>query len=923
MKKLSLPLLLFLTIVCTQRVQAQALQAQKTLKKTMVEHFFSCPLDQMLDTLSMQYKLRFIFERQPIHEMDVVEHFFNESLLDVLKTVCEKNDLHYWLENDGTIYILQQPDDLERLQQLNKMNQTLSKVKPKTLDPPKGPPTHFMFSISGRVVDQNTGEALPGAIVKVRNTELSTGANTSGNFTLLNVPADTCVLEVSYMGYQPDKFRLDDEKIKGSLVLTLFPSMNALNEVVITDKKHGVINTDSKKVSVLQLTPAALDKLPNIGERDILRSFQLMPGVSGSNESSSGAYVRGGTPDQNLVTFDGFTVYQVDHLYGFYSAFNPNAVRDVEMYKGGYSAKYGGRLSAVTEIRGKDGNKNETNFGGDISLLSLNLYAETPLNKNSSALISFRRSYQGPLYDKIFGQFNKSTVTSGGGGGPGGRGGFMNQTTPSSYFYDLNAKYTYAPSDKNSFSWTYYSGTDHLDNSRDLNFPSFVASYTSDLHMNDYTKSGNIGTSGKWVSTWGKKLFSNTVLSYSQFNSDHNQGTTGTVTDSGTTTNVNNGILEHNRLRDLSLKSDWEWQAGSKYKVLFGGYGSYLNIDYDYTQNDTISLISQHNTGVVAGSYAELEYDPTSNLHIQPGLRETYYSPTGKVYTEPRFNATYHLTDRFNLKVAGGRFYQFTNLVTREDILNGNRTFWTLADGKTMPVSSANHYIAGFNYETKDFLIDVEGYYKQLNGLTQYSIRQQGGSAFSSVGTATTITENYYVGNGWAKGVEILLQKKVGVYTGWIAYTLAQSKSKFSAYGNDYFPSDQDVRNEFKSINMYHLQRWSFAATWIYATGHPYTAPLGSYTINTIDGSKQTYLTISDKNGERLPAYHRLDLSATYDLLKINGSKVGSIGFSLFNAYNHINTWYKQYSIQNNQVVTSNVNYLGMTPNITLSLRWK
>ncbi|NCD69930.1 TonB-dependent receptor [Mucilaginibacter agri] len=920
MKRLSVPLLLFLTIACTH---AQAQQTQKILKKSIVDHFFSCPLDEMLDTLSLQYKVRFIFEREPIHGMDVVEHFFNEPLIDALKLVCKQNDLQYWIENDGTIYILQQPDDLDRLKQLNAMNKSLSAVKPKMLEPPKGPPTRFMFSISGRVVDQNTGEALPGAIVSVRNSDVNTATNTSGNFTLLNVPADTCVLEVSYMGYQPDKFRLDDEKIKGSMVLPLFPSMNALNEVVITDKKHGVINTDSKKVSVLQLTPAALDKLPNIGERDILRSFQLMPGVSGTNESSSGAYVRGGTPDQNLVTFDGFTVYQVDHLYGFYSAFNPNAVRDVEMYKGGFSSKYGGRLSAVTEIRGKDGNKNETNFGGDLSLLSINLYGETPLNKNSSFLVAFRRSYQGPLYDKIFGQFNKSTTTTGpGGGGPGGGRGFMNQTTPSSYFYDFNAKYTYSPSDKNTFSWTYYSGTDHLDNSRDLNFPSFVSSYSSDLKVNDYTKSGNIGTSGKWVSTWGKKLFSNTVISYSQFNSDRDRGTTGTVTDSGTTTNINNGTYEYNRLKDLSLKSDWEWQAGSKYKVLFGGYGSYLDIKYRYTQNDTTSLINQHNNGAITGGYTELQYDPNSDLHIQPGIRETYYSPTGKIYTEPRLSATYHFTDRFNLKMATGRFYQFTNRVTREDILNGDRNFWVLADKNNMPVSSANHYIAGFNYETKDFLIDIEGYYKQLNGLTEYSIRQQGGGPFNA-STTSTITENYYTGNGWAKGIEVLLQKKVGVYTGWIAYTLAQSKSKFAAYGNDYFPSDQDVRNEFKWINMYHLQRWSFAATWIFSTGHPYTAPLGSYTINTVDGNKVTYLTISDKNAERLPAYHRLDLSATYDLLKVDGRKIGSIGFSLFNAYNHINTWYKEYTIQNNQVVTSNVNYLGLTPNITLSLRWK
>jgi hypothetical protein len=188
---------------------------------------------------------------------------------------------------------------------------------------------------------------------------------------------------------------------------------------------------------------------------------------------------------------------------------------------------------------------------------------------------------------------------------------------------------------------------------------------------------------------------------------------------------------------------------------------------------------------------------------------------------------------------------------------------------------------------------------------------------------STTVSEDFYNGSGYADGIEFLLQKKVGVYTGWISYTLAQAKDKFAFYGDSYFPAAQDITHEVKSVNMYHYDRWNFAAVFIFSTGHPYTAPVSTYTLTGLDGNKTTYLTISSKNGERLPDYHRLDLSATYDLFKVDGKKVGSIGLSLFNVYNHINSWYNEYFIRDNQVITTSVKYLGFTPNITLSLRWK
>jgi len=904
-----------------------------------VNKFITAPLDEVLDEFAATYKIRFIFDRAQMHEYGVSDHYFQDKVKDIIRGICRANGIYYAKQPDGTYFILVKPEDITRLRRLpasamkptveGKVSQTFSEETITTAAATI--PVRTNFALAGRITDNSTGESLPSASIKIKGTNITAVTNTDGYFNLSNVPADTSVLIVSYSGYQTSTERLTPERAAQKLVISMLPSDNALNEVVINgEKKEGVMNTDTRKVSVVQLTPAKLAVLPNIGERDILRAFQLMPGISGSNESSSGAYVRGGTPDQNLVLFDGFTVYQVDHLYGFYSAFNVNAVKDVQMYKGGFSSKFGGRLSSVTDITGKDGNKKTAGFGVDLSLLSVNVYGETPINDKSSLLFSLRRSYQGPLYNKIFNKLtNTTTATSGGGGGfggpgGGGRGGMANfQTQVSSWFYDLNGKYTYTPDDKNIFSLSFYSGKDKLDNSHDLGIPSVLSSSVNSSSITDLTTYGNVGSSAKWSRRWTDKLYSNTLVSYSNFFSHRNRGIESSITDStGTVVNTSSGNSENNNLKDISAKSDWELNISNTGKILFGGFASRQDVKYDYTQNDTTKLIDQNSNALTVGGYAELEQN-FGPLRITPGLRLTNYSITNKNYVEPRFSASYAINDKLMLKAATGRFYQFTNRVVREDILTGSKDFWVLANGSSIPVQSAVHYILGASYETNKFLFSIEGYYKMLSDLTEYSLRQTGtGGAMGNPNAAITLEQNFYNGKGYAKGLELLVQKKVGQYTGWIGYTLASAFNKFDIYGTDYFPAAQDVRNEFKSINLYQEGRWTFSATWIYASGRPYTAPVGSYTINKAGSGTETYFVVSGKNTERFKAYHRLDAAITYDLIKTNTRKIGSIGFSFFNIYNRSNTWYREYSIQGNQVISTDVNYLGFTPNLTLSLKW-
>jgi ferric enterobactin receptor len=924
--------LLFLVFFCGI-FSIQQLAAQNIKNDTArVNQFITAPLDEVLDQFSAAYKIRFVFDRAQMHQYNVSDHYFHDQVKDIIVQICRSKGIYYAKQPDGTYFVMVKPEDISRLRRMplsaapviaGTASQTFKEEVVRTAA--SVTPMRRNFSLSGRVTDNLSGESLPSASVMVRGTKITAITNTDGYFNLQNVPADTSVLMVSYAGYQTSAERLTPERASATLAIALLPADNALNEVVINGQKDGVMNTDTRRVSVIQMTPAKLAVLPNIGERDILRSFQLLPGVGGSNESSSGAYVRGGTPDQNLVLFDGFTVYQVDHLYGFYSAFNVNAVKDVQLYKGGFSAKFGGRLSSVTDISGKDGNKKTAGFGVDLSLLSVNVYGESPINDKSSVLFSLRRSYQGPLYNKIFNKLNNTTTTTGGGmgGGFGGRGGMANnQTQVSSWFYDFNGKYTYTPDDKNIFSLSFYSGKDKLDNSRDLGIPSAISSTVNSSSITDLTNYGNVGSSAKWSRRWTDKLYSNTLVSYSNYFSDRDRSTSSSITDTtGTTASVNSGTFENNNLQDYSAKSDWEWNITNKGKILFGGFASRQEIKYSYAQNDTSFLIDQYNKGLSLGGYAELEQN-VGKLKIQPGVRLTYYDITGKNYVEPRFSASYAISDKLMIKAATGKFYQFTNRVIREDILSGSKDFWVLANGSNIPVGSAIHYILGTSYETNNYLFSIEAYYKKLSGLTEYSLRQTGSSGFMMPSATITLEQNFYNGEGYAKGIEFMVQKKVGQYTGWIGYTLAEAYNKFDVYGSGYFPANQDVRNEFKSINMWQQGRWTFSATWIYASGRPYTAPIGSYTIDRAGAGTKTYFVISGKNTERLKAYHRLDAAVTYDLIKTNTKKIGTIGFSLFNIYNRSNTWYREYSIQGNQVISTDVNYLGFTPNLTLSLKW-
>lgn len=885
----------------------QNLIAQSINEIKIKEYYWGTPLNEVLNDFQKKYDVEIQYDSTVTAKFrfDDRGRFYGITVEKAFKAICKDiPELSFYIDENEVVHLAKNDAPVNRDKLINKKF--------------TGKPTKTNVTVSGIVKDKESGETLPFASVVVRGTTNGTTSNVDGYFTLFKVPTDTSAILVSYIGYQKGVFFLNPEIDLSSLTIKLKPNSTTLNEVVVVGEVDKLMET-SEKVSVVKMSPKKMAELPSIGEKDIFRSFQLLPGVSGSNESSSGLYVRGGTPDQNLILYDGFTVYHVDHLFGMFSAFNSNAVKDVQLHKGGFESQFGGRISSVMEITGKDGNENHFNLGGDIGLLSANLFTEIPIGNKITVLAAGRRSWQSFIYNDIFDSFNEAaeeeqTAPAGGGGGkPGGGGRSMETTTPTSYFYDLNAKITYKPTNKDIISYSFFNGQDDLDNSREINRERGGMVITGGT--TDATKWGNWGMSNTWSRKWSNVYYTNTLVSMSNYFSNRDIGSSRVSTkEDGTVTEINRGSVEDNNLRDYTFKFDNELKLGKANQLEFGLQATNFNIDYDYTRNDTISIQSRQDKGTVSSVYLQDRIRISDKLIFVPGIRTSFYDVTEKMYYEPRASLRYNLTKKISLKGAWGHYYQFANRIIRDDISSGSKDFWVLGDGDAVPISFAEHFILGASYETNGFLFDVEAYYKNLSGLSEYSL--QFAPSFQNV----DYNEFFYQGTGVAKGVEFLVQKKYGKYNGWVSYTIGEVLYNFPIYGENSFSANHDVTNEFKIVNTYKYKKWVFSGTWIYGTGKPYTEPTGGYTLNLLDGNSEDFLEIGEKNASRYPDYHRLDIAATYNF-SLGKTGIGSIGASIFNVYNRSNVWYKEFEVDSGELIETDVTLLGITPSITLSIK--
>jgi ferric enterobactin receptor len=779
----------------------------------------------------------------------------------------------------------------------------------------------------GQVIDSKSLQPVAYATIAVALQNTGVISDEKGFFTIL-VPSDTSTLIISSVGYKNNREKLVPGKVSSFYYFKLEEEVKQLNEVTVVAEKDRIARVSSG-ISSVKMSPVLVAKLPNMGEVDVLRSFQLLPGVSATNETSAGLYVRGGTPDQNLLLFDGMTIYHVDHFYGFFSAFNANSIDDIELLKGGFPAKYGGRTSSVMVITGRPADFQKVNGTASLSLLSLNGAIEVPILKNKLSLqIAVRRSYtdiiRTKLFNKIFNIYSDNSGNIQPQNMPSGGFGRMQLSyqQPSFYFYDLNSKLTWKLNDRNTFALSLYSGKDNLDNSRDMStgfgFPGFSSAESSE--RTDIAGWGNTGISGQWHKQWNNSFSSSVFVSSSNYFSNRDiKSTSSSNSENTPSTRPGMNTLEDNNVKDISLRLRNEWQLNDNNLFEFGVEQIDNKISYKLVFNDTLTGSNKIQNGFQTAFYLQDKltfFD--KKLELNPGFRTTYYNVTEKVYYEPRFSSNYKVNEKLKLKAAFGLYNQYITRIIRDDILQGSKDFWLMADDSLISVSSSEHYITGFSYEKGSYFFDVEAYYKKLSGLTEYSARS------TTIGRRDGANRQdlFYRGTGYAKGIEFMIQKKFGLNTGWIAYTLSEVKYKYPDlnFGKSFYAL-HDQTHEFKSVYSRKLGNWDLSATLVFATGKAYTAPVSQYQLTLLDGSKYNYIHVSDKNSLRLPDYHKMDLSASYNWIGKEADKTLSV--SIFNVYNRKNIWYKEFDIQENVMNVTDVTYLGFTPNISFTIRFK
>ncbi|WP_396183863.1 carboxypeptidase-like regulatory domain-containing protein [Flavobacterium sp.] len=772
------------------------------------------------------------------------------------------------------------------------------------------------FSISGYVEDSKTGEKLYG--VNVYTNSKSGNITNEYGFYSFSLEEGKHTIYVSYIGFKTIEKEINVSS-NSKVDFKLEEDSSILDEVIVVATKIDN-RVKSVEMSVNTLKASTIKKLPAIlGEPDVLKSIQLLPGVSSVNEASSGFNVRGGNADQNLILLDDATIYNASHLFGFFSVFNSDAIKDVKLYKGGIPSTYGGRLSSVLDVRQKEGNKKEFNGEAGIGLILSRVLVEGPIKKDSlgqgkgSYMFAGRRSYV-DAFTFLDDEFKDNVL----------------------FFYDLNLKANYDINEKNKIFISGYFGRDRFE------LPKFIG-----------TSWGNAIGTIRWTNAISEKLFFQTSAIFSNYDYELDNLRSGSE------------FRWKSNITNFNFKPKLTWYASSNATVRTG-----VDITHYKFNPGKISAINgssisaekfQNNFALENGMYIDTEFDLSEKLNIQAGLRFSNFMrlgnesiriyETGKplsfdpvygVYEEnevvsekkygsgevikqfnnlePRFSMRYLFNDRNSIKTSYNRMYQYIHLVTNTTSPTP-LDVWT-PSGPYIKPQFADQIALGYfsNVKESSYDFSVEAYYKKLTNVTDF---KDGADLLFREDVETQVVQ----GVGRAYGLEFLLNKNTGKLTGWLSYTLSRSENKINGINNnEYYANNVDQLHRLNLVGLYKTNsRWEFGGVFTFSTGRPVTYPTGRYEQNGL-----IVADYSERNGNRLPVYHRLDISATLNPKK-DSNKTGKWIFSIANLYNRQNAasiFFREISEVNDvEIATGNteatkLSFFGIVPSVTYEFKF-
>lgn len=762
------------------------------------------------------------------------------------------------------------------------------------------------FTINGYIRDTVSGESLIGANISIRSEGKGVSSNQYG-FYSITLKNGSYQLAASFVGYQTKILTINLSENQSFNIL-LVPNTNAINNVTVVSRRRDnqVKTAQMGKIELNINTAKAIPAF--MGEVDIMKTLQLMPGVRNAGEGNAGFYVRGGGADQNLILLDDAVVYNTGHLFGFFSIFNSDAVKNVSLIKGGMPAQYGGRLSSVVDVAMKEGNSNKTQVDLGIGLIASRFSIQGPIKKNkASYMISARRTYADALAKPLI----KKTSDYYGSG---------------YYFYDLNAKVNYEISEKDHLYLSGYFGRDKF------NFNNAKRSFRTEIPW------GNSTATLRWNHVFNKKLFSNTTLVYN----DYQFALNGKQNDFNI--NLSSGI------RDLNAKTDFDYYLSPEHKIKFGAqYTFHTFLPNVLSGNqDSVVFTPQNATKKFAneyGFYLQDDWEINNKLKLNIGLRYSQFQQVGR-YTnyirdangnkldsvvygkgqtvqtyggfEPRATLRYTLNDNASLKAAITNNLQYIHLVT-----NAGTTLptdlWVPSTLRVKPQLSWQYAIGYFqNLKEGMFETSVEAYYKTMENQIEY---REGYTP-----SLKDPEEEFVFGRGWSYGAEFFINKVKGRLTGWVGYTLSWTWRQFKELNNGLkYPSRNDRRHDLSVVANYELNdKWKLSSVFVYGTGAAISVPERFYLVGGV--LTQEYSRI---NAYRMAAYHRIDLAATYTPKRKENSKFNSNWvFSIYNIYSRQNPYFIYYDQEGSaaagdlKVSAKQVSLFPIIPSVTWNLKF-
>lgn len=742
------------------------------------------------------------------------------------------------------------------------------------------------FTISGYIEDASTGEKLIGANVFDPKSNSGTTSNTFGFFSL-TIPKDSVYLAVSYIGYQTSYYRLYLDK---DLAINIqLKDGTELEEIVVTAEQGERIE-DRVQMSQIEVPIKQIQKLPALlGEVDILKTLQLLPGVQSGGEGTSGLYVRGGSPDQNLILLDGVPVYNVSHLFGFFSVFNADAIKSVTLTKGGFPARYGGRLSSVLEINMKEGNMKEFKGEGAIGTVFSKLTLEGPIIKDkTSFIISGRRTY----IDVLAAPF----ITT----------GLAAQNIDADvnlFFYDLNAKINHKFSDKDRLYLSAYLGDDV-----------FKTTFTEDLReLGGFSTTagldwGNVTSAMRWNRMWSNKLFSNTTVTYSRYKFNTAFGFEEISVNNNGGLDRSAAALEYiSGIEDYAGKIDFDYIPNPNHYIRFGAGVTNHTFTPGVSQAkitvgaiDTVLNTGSQNTQANEFAlYIEDDLKIGTKFQANIGVHASAFAVDGKNYfsVQPRLGMLYHLPDNYSIKGSFATMTQFIHLLTNEG-LGLPTDLWVPTTKDIVPEQSWQTGLGIAKTFNDMFEVSVEGYYKEMKNLLSYV---EGASFINEPGVEDEGWEARVTqGDGRSYGAEFFMQKKTGDFTGWIGYTLSWTNRQFDDInGGEVYPFKYDRRHDFSIVAAYDItDKISASAVWVYGTGNAITLPESRHNAfypasyqGALEPYWQTQVERADsKNGFRMDAYHRLDVAVEFHKKRKYWEETIVVG--AYNVYSRLNPFF-------------------------------